>query len=100
MGDGSDWLDLADAVDALREQLAEAQYRAADSTIRFAISEITMQFGVELVRSARGDGGLRFGVVSVGVAGEHARHATHTITLKLAAHTDAGGGVDVSDDEP
>ncbi len=99
-GDHGDWLDLADAVDALRRQLAEAQVRAADSAIHFSITEITMEFGLELVHSVRGDAGLRFGVVSVGAAGERAKQATHTVVVKLSAHTESGGAVNVSDDEP
>jgi hypothetical protein len=94
------WLDLADAVTALRNQLAEAQRRGAGDPIRLGISEITMQFGLELVRSAKGDGGLRFGVVSVGAGGEHARKATHTVSLKLSAYGDDGSPVDIGDDEP
>lgn len=100
MGRDHDWLDLADAVTALRGQLAEAQRRAAGDPIRFGITEITMEFGLELVRSAKGDGGLRFGVVSAGLGGERARKATHTITLKLSAHDDDGGPVDIGDDAP
>jgi hypothetical protein len=57
------WLDLADAVTALRNQ-------------------------------------LRFGVVSVGAGGEHARKATHTVSRKLSAYGDGGSPVDIGDDEP
>lgn len=94
------WLDVADAVAALRGQLAEAQLRAADDPIRFSVTEITMEFGLELVHSAKADGGLRFGVVSAGASGERARKATHTVTLKLAAHTPSGAAVDIGDDAP
>ena len=99
MGDRTDtgWLDLADALTALHEQLAEAQVRSSDSPIRFSVEEVTVELGMELQRSARGDGGLRFGVVSVTGGGERARHATHTVSLRLSAHTAAGGAVDVSD---
>jgi NTP-dependent ternary system trypsin peptidase co-occuring protein len=101
MSDRTDtgWLDLADALTALHEQLAEAQIRSSDSPIRLSVEEVTMELGMELQRSARGDGGLRFGVVSVAGGGEQARHATHTVSLRLSAHTDAGEAVDVSDQD-
>ncbi|MGP4091584.1 trypco2 family protein [Streptomyces sp. KR55] len=95
----TDWLDLADAVTALRRQLEEARTRAVDSPIKLSVEEVTVEFGLELQRSAKGDGAFRFGVVSVGGGGERARRATHTVTLKLGARTDAGGSVDVSDED-
>ena len=95
-----DWLDLADAVTALRSQLAEAQRRAAGSSLRLSVDEITMEFGLELVREAGADGGLRFAVVSVGASGKQARQVTHTVTVKLSARQDDGSGVDINDDEP
>lgn len=97
--ESADWLDLADALSALHEQLAEAQFRSLDSPIRFSVEEVTVEFGMELQRSARGDGGLRFGVVSVAGGGERVRRGTHTVSLRLSAHTDTGGVVDVSDQD-
>lgn len=95
--DYSDWLDLADVLTALHEQLAEAQIRAAGSPIRFSVEEVTVELGMELQRSANGNGGLRFGVVSLSGGGERARHGTHTVSLRLNAHTDTGEVVDVAD---
>ncbi|MCZ0988317.1 trypco2 family protein [Streptomyces diastatochromogenes] len=93
----TDWLDLADALTALREQLAEAKVRGSGSPVRLSVEEVTVEFGLELQRSAKGDGGFRFGVVSAGAHGERARRTTHTVTLRLAARTEAGGPVDVND---
>jgi len=92
-----EWLDLADALTALREQLIEAQERALGSPIRLSVEEVTVELGLELQRSAKGDGGLRFGVVSMGGSGERSRHATHTVSVRLSARTDDGEPVDVSD---
>lgn len=93
----TDWLDLADALTALREQLAEARMRASGSPVRLSVEEVTVEFGLELQRSAKGDGAFRFGVVGAGGGGERARRTTHTVTLRLAARTDEDGPVDVSD---
>jgi hypothetical protein len=101
MADGvpTEWLDLADALSALRGQLAEAQQRAWRSPIHLSVEEVTVEFGLELQRSAKADGGLRFGVVSVGGSGERARGATHKVSVRLSAHTDDGGFVEVSDED-
>lgn len=97
-GSGSgDWLDLADALSALHEQLAEAQLRASDSPIRLSVGEVTVEFGMELRRSARGDGALRFGVVSAGGGAERASVGTHRVTLRLDARTESGEPLDVDD---
>lgn len=93
----TDWLDLADALTALREQLAESRTRAAGSPVRLTVEEVTVEFGLELQRSARAEGGFRFGVVSASAQGEGARRTTHTVTLRLAARSDTGGPVDVND---
>jgi hypothetical protein len=95
----NDWLDLADALTALHEQLAEAQAQAASGAIKLSVEEVTVEFGLELQRSAKGDGQLRFGVVSVGGGGEQVRRATHKVSLRLSARTDAGGPVDVRDED-
>jgi hypothetical protein len=98
-GTSTEWLDLADALTALRGQLAEAQKRAWDSPIHLSVEEVTVELGLELHRSAKGDGGLRFGVVSMGGSGERSRQATHHVSVRLSAHTDEGGPVDVSDED-
>ena len=95
--ESGDWLDLADAMSALHEQLGEAQLRAADSPITLSVEEVTVEFGMELRRSARGDGALRFGVVSAGGGAERASVGTHRVTLRLKARTESGGTVDVND---
>ncbi|MCC3326493.1 trypco2 family protein [Nocardia abscessus] len=95
----ADWLDLVDALTALRRQLIEAQSRATDSAIKLAIQEVTVEFGLELQRSAKGSGGFRFGVVSADVGGDLSRRATHKVSLKLNALTDVGGPVDVNDED-
>jgi hypothetical protein len=95
----TDWLDLADALTALRGQLAEAQARAVGSAIKLSVQEVTVEFGLELQRTAKRDGGLRFGVVSVGAGGDRARRATHKVSVKLSAQSQDGGTVNVSDED-
>jgi hypothetical protein len=98
---GAEWLDLADAIALLREQVAQAQRRVAeegeDAGVLFGVGEITVEFGMELTRVTGLDGGLRFSVVSFGGSRETTRQATHTVTVKLNPHLPHGGSVDVGD---
>lgn len=58
-----DWLDLADAITLLRDQIVEAQDRiagpqgVADKGVRFGLGEITLELGMELARTRGGTAG-------------------------------------------
>lgn len=102
---GRQWMDLADAITSLRDQIVEAQERLAFPTVvghqavLFTLGEITLDLGLELVGTKGVDGGLRWGVVSVGGTRENGRTATHTVTVKLQPHRPDGGDIDVSDED-
>lgn len=51
-----DWLDLADAVGLLRDQVLEARRRAGASEVRFEIDNVTVEFELELARSRSAGG--------------------------------------------
>ncbi|MEW2388687.1 trypco2 family protein [Streptomyces venezuelae] len=78
-----EWLDLADALDLLRAQIAESQRRARTADIRFNVGEITVDFEVELHRTRIAGGGLRFAVVQAEARGERAHRATQRVSLTL-----------------
>jgi hypothetical protein len=98
MGDTAS-LDLADAVTALRGQLIEAQARAEGSAIQLTVEEVTIELALELRRSAKAEGALRFAVISAGGGGERSRTATHRVSLRLKGRMLEGGPVDISDEE-
>lgn len=104
-GADGEWLDLADAITLLRDQIAVAQARLADPMgsgdrgVRFTMGEITLDLGLELTDTKGVDGGLRWSVISLGAKKESASKATHTVTVKLTPHGSGGGDVDVSDEE-
>ncbi|MGW7468801.1 trypco2 family protein [Streptomyces xantholiticus] len=109
MGSGRDhgekWLDLADAITLLRDQIAEAQARIAnpDGTgsghkgVLFNLGDITLELGMELTRSRGADGGLRFSVVGFGARKDTADTTTHTVTVHLKPHRPDGGDIPVGD---
>ena len=64
-----EWLDLADAIALLRDQVADARGRIAtgdggtggDRGVLFSLGDVTLELGVELTRSRQGGGALAFG---------------------------------------
>ncbi|MGW0828045.1 trypco2 family protein [Streptomyces sp. NPDC002845] len=104
-GSDEEWMDLADAITLLRDQIAEAQDRIAapagrgDQGVRFTLGEITLDLGLELTGTKGVNGGLRWSVISLGGKKESSRKATHTVTVKLTPHRPGGGDIDVSDEE-
>jgi hypothetical protein len=99
---GDDWLDLADAITLLRDQVAEAQDRLAidgEKGVLFGLGEITLELGMELTRTRGVDGGLRFSIASFGGKRENADKAAHKVTVRLNAHLPGGGDIDVNDEE-
>ncbi|MFE2587653.1 trypco2 family protein [Streptomyces anthocyanicus] len=101
-GTGEDWLDLADAIALLRNQVTEAQDRLAaghDRGVLFGLGEITLELGMELTRTNGVDGGLRFSVAKFGGKRETADKSTHKVTVRLDPRRLDGRPVDVSDEE-
>ncbi|MGW1746946.1 trypco2 family protein [Streptomyces sp. NPDC002092] len=100
-----EWMDLADAITLLRDQVAEAQERIADPAsgghqgVLFTLGEITLDLGLELTGTKGVNGGLRWSVLSLGGKKESGRKATHTLTVKLQPHLPGGGDIDVRDEE-
>jgi hypothetical protein len=98
-GPEEDWLDLADAIEVLRDQLSEAQRRGQGSSLRFVLGEITAEFEIELVRKRNGGGALKFGIVEADARRERAAKSTQRLTLKLKPEQNGVGNVAVGDDE-
>ena len=65
----------------------------------FALRESTLELGVELTRTRRTDGGLRFSVISLGGKKETGDRATHKVAVQLKPHLPAGGDIDIRDTE-
>ena len=98
-GPEEDWLDLADAIEVLRDQLSEAQRRGQGSPLKFVLGEITAEFEIELVRSRNGGGALKFGVVEADARRERSAKSTQRLTLRLRPEHTLFGDVAVGDTE-
>ncbi|WP_339131867.1 trypco2 family protein [Streptomyces sp. f51] len=104
-GSDEEWMDLADAIALLRDQIAEAQDRIAAPAgaghrgVLFTLGEITLDLGLELTGTKGVNGGLRWSVISLGGKKDSGRKTTHTVTVKLQPHRPGGSDIDVSDEE-
>ncbi len=78
-----DSAEITEAIEQLRTQLANAQERGKDSSLQFRITEVEMEFLVEVRKDAGAGGGVQLGVVKLGADGRVSQGTTHRLTLKL-----------------
>lgn len=90
-------IELADAIQALRDELVRAQRSKDSNDILFQIKDIELEMQFQVSRSAGADGGIKFWLISLGAKGEQGSTATHTVKLKLQALTPEGGDVSIHD---
>ena len=74
---------LKEAIAALRAELIESVVASYGEPLRFAVGEITMEFQVEVERSADAQGTLKFWVVEFGVGGAVKAKDVHKVVIPL-----------------
>lgn len=82
---------LADAIDRVRRELADAVANAAGEDIHFPVGQVTLEFQVGLTRSASGSAGVNVWVVELGTEGEYAKESVQTVTVVLEPPVSADG---------
>jgi hypothetical protein len=96
-----DALELADAVQAIRDGLVAATARGAGSPLAFELGEIHMEFTVELRRDRKAGGGARAWVLTGAAEASRSRGHTHTVSFTLhPKQASDGTGWLVGDDDP
>jgi hypothetical protein len=94
-------VELADAIDAVRQQLIAAQARSrrivAGQVLTFAVGTVQIEFSGEVRKTLGGDAKAEFYVVSLGGSGERATTATHKVSVELVPRAADGGDFLVSD---
>jgi hypothetical protein len=75
--------EITEAIEQLRTQLANAQENGKDARLQFRITEVEMEFLVEVRKDAGGSGGVQLGVVKLGADGRVSQGTTHRLRLKL-----------------
>ncbi|MFD9484783.1 trypco2 family protein [Streptomyces sp. NPDC059991] len=79
----TDGNEITEAIEQLRTQLAQAQEYGKDARLQFRITEVEMEFLVEVRKDAGGSGGVRLGVVKLGADAKVSQGTTHRLRLKL-----------------
>ena len=93
------WVGLAEAVRALREELTTAMKTAAGEVLRFELGPVEMEFLLEVKKDAGGQGGVRFGVISLGGNASMSSGSTHRVKLSLTPKDALGQSFVMADDE-
>jgi Trypsin-co-occurring domain 2 len=81
---------LKEAIGALRSELSESILAAADEDLQFQVPDVSMEFQVELEKSAGGSGGIKFWVVELGGEASRTSTVTHSLSLSLKPVTADG----------
>lgn len=79
-----DGIELADAVESIRNQLMEAADRATDRPLAFAVGDIQMEFTLELRKEAKAGGKVKAWVVEAGADASRATGRTHKVAFTLS----------------
>jgi hypothetical protein len=91
-------IELAQAVEALRDELLEAAVTGADSQIAFAVGPIELEFTVELKADAKAKAGFKAWVVTGDAEAGVSRARTHKVKITLTPKDRGGGDLLIADD--
>jgi Trypsin-co-occurring domain 2 len=83
---------LADAIRALREELAQAVRDGKDGEVRFQVGPVDLEFQVEISKEASGQAGIAFWLITAGGGGSRRRTTANTVKINLQP-VDASGNV-------
>jgi hypothetical protein len=90
--------EITEAIEQLRSQLTAVQESSREAKLRFVVTEVEMEFLVEVTKAGGGSGGLRLGLVSVGADGSVTKDTSHRLRLKLDVRdVESGARATVSD---
>jgi hypothetical protein len=77
------YLGVAEAIAALREELAVARDSAVGEDVQFAVGSVEVELTMVAKRQGGGKFGAQFGVVTLGLDGSLAREQTHRLKISL-----------------
>lgn len=76
-------VELAAAIEAVREQLIAAQRAGVSRPLSFRVGEVEIEFTGEVKRVAGGGVGVKFWVVSADGKAERSSGSTHKVKIRL-----------------
>jgi hypothetical protein len=86
-----DGIELADAVDSVRNQLIEAAARAAGRPLSFELGPVQMEFTVELRKEVKAGGKVKAWVVEAGADTARTSGHIHKVSFTLTPRDAATG---------
>ncbi|MET9364651.1 trypco2 family protein [Streptomyces sp. NPDC006632] len=96
-----DGIELADAIESVRDQLTEAAARATGQPLVFELGDIQMEFTLELRKEVKGGAKVRAWVVDAGADAARITGRTHKVSFTLKPHTAPNGSAwKVGNDRP
>ncbi len=75
------WVELSDAIAALRRDLADAWWDGQHKRVRFKVEPVELTVQVGVTRTGKGQAGVKWHILTLG--GERSRETTATQTLRL-----------------
>jgi Trypsin-co-occurring domain 2 len=89
----ADGVGLAEALEGLRADLAEAQGKAAGQAVQFPIESLTVELKVGVTKSVEGKAGFTVPLLGVelGGSGGYASELLQTVTLVIGSPVDENG---------
>ncbi|MFI8951751.1 trypco2 family protein [Streptomyces sp. NPDC053750] len=87
---------LAEVIRQIRGELEEARAEAEGRALGFTVENVSLNFTVQVHRSATGRGGVRIGVVTAELGGNVDRQTTHQVQVDLKPELPGGERVKVS----
>jgi hypothetical protein len=93
MAEQPDGIGLAEALEALRAELASAQAEAAGKDVQFPVETLTVELKVGVTKTKDGKVGFRVPMVGAELGGSvgYDRETVQTVTLVLGAPVDREG---------
>ncbi len=76
-------IELKEAIATLRQELVESIVASRGEALRFEVGEISLEFQVEIERSAEGKGGIKFWVAEMGAGATLKDKHLHKVTIPL-----------------
>ncbi|WP_211831428.1 trypco2 family protein [Streptomyces asiaticus] len=95
MGQDLEGVELAKAVQWLRDELLEAAAQGASRAVRFAVDAIELEFTVELRKDRKGKAGFKAWVVTAGADVSRGRADTHRVKLALSPKDPEGRTLEI-----
>jgi hypothetical protein len=77
-------VDLADAIEALREALVQAMWDGQKSRVRFRVEPVELTVQVGVTRTGKGAAGVKWHILTMGGERSHQLESLQTLKIRLA----------------